>query len=483
MGINLQQIAVKLKEARCIVIGDVMLDHYLYGDVSRISPEAPIPVVNIRRRETVPGGAGNVACNLLAMGVQVVLAGIAGEDEDGRLLCEGLEKRGLIWRGIRSGQRPTTVKTRIVGKGQQIVRFDTESPEWLTEEEEERIMDAVLPELEQCDVLIISDYKKGICTGPLLQKVIPRMKERGCPVIVDPKGNDWRKYEGADIVTPNFKEFCEIIGKKIDNTEEAIRGESTAVLDRYHVGSLLVTRSEYGMTFSGNEIVHSFPAKARTVYDVSGAGDTVVAVLSSLIATGMDPLSAADLSNIAAGISVSHSGTYEVSFDELKAEYEEKNDLTDSKIMDLEHLLLQVGKWRKEKKKIIFTNGCFDILHAGHVSYLQKARELGDVLIIGLNADDSVRRLKGNDRPVNPENDRALVLSALAAVDAVVIFNEDTPHDLIRAVAPDVLVKGGDYKTEDIVGREFAGETRVIPFLPGRSTTDVIRRIQNNECN
>ncbi len=479
MIMEMRRLREKIRGVNCLIVGDVMLDKYLYGSVTRISPEAPIPVVNITGRKVMPGGAANVAANVRSLGANVILFGIIGDDEDGKTLNRIFDSTGIVYGGIRSSERITTVKTRIIGKGQQVVRFDEEKSEESDQKIEQELLFHIREEMRNSDIVIISDYNKGVCTESLLNDIISMAKRIGIPVVVDPKEKEWTKYIGADFITPNYKEFCEAVGRTVENTEEAIKSASAGLFEKFNLTNLLVTRSEHGMTLVERNKTRTFEAMARSVYDVSGAGDTVLAAMSVLLAAGLDSAEAVELSNIAAGISVSHSGTYCVTFDELESFFEELNDVTDSKRMNMDELYNKLSVWKKDGKKIVFTNGCFDILHAGHVTYLQKARNMGDVLVVGLNSDVSVKRLKGEGRPVNKENDRAILIAALAAVDAVVVFDQDTPLDLIKAVEPDVLVKGGDYRIEDIVGREYAKETVVIPLLEGRSTTGIIEKIEN----
>ena len=477
---ELREAGEKIRDIKCLIIGDIMLDRYIYGSVSRISPEAPIPVVNVKRKDVDLGGAANVACNVRKLGAHAVISGVIGNDAAGNEVLDMLGREGIEFAGITDDGRPTTVKTRIVGKGQQVVRFDEEDTEWLDGVQEDRLKKAVRDSIANCSIVIVSDYRKGVCTNGIMDYVIGMAQKEGIPVIVDPKESDWTKYAGATFITPNFMEFCEALGHECENTEEEIAHYAGALFDRYTIKNLLVTRSEYGMTLLRRGSSKTYAAMARSVFDVSGAGDTVLAVLSTLLAVGMEPEKAVETANVAAGISVAHAGTYVVSFEEVQDFYDEMNDITDTKVMSENELGKKLVRWRRSGRRIVFTNGCFDILHAGHVSYLQQARKLGDILIIGLNSDQSVKRLKGKERPVNNETDRAMVLAALAAVDAVVIFDEDTPRDLIEYIQPDVLVKGGDYKIENIVGREFAGETKVIPLLAGHSTTNMIEKIRED---
>jgi len=501
---RLREIRNKLQDATCLIVGDIMLDLYIYGEVGRISPEAPVPVVRVVRESVSLGGAGNVAANIVGLGVQTMLSGILGDDYDGGRVMSILKEHNILFEGIQSPKRNTTVKTRIIGRNQQVVRYDREDVDSIAYEDEVSLLQQIEEQIGRCNMVVLSDYKKGVCSQRVSNAVIQGAIKRGLPVLVDPKEMNWEKYHGATILTPNFKELSEAYefysagdaanislqkdssasGKsviKLINTEDSVREAARALMKRYDIANVLVTRSEYGMTLVTADDCCTFKAIARSVYDVSGAGDTVVATLAALLAAGVNLKDAVDISNFAAGISVSHAGTYTVSYDEVETAYDEAHDITDSKIMNISELQKKLEKWRKLEKKVVFTNGCFDILHAGHVTYLQKAAAMGDVMIIGLNSDASTRRLKGDGRPVNSEYDRAKVLSALAITDAVVIFEEDTPYELIKVVKPDVLVKGGDYVPENIVGREFAKEVRVVDFLPGHSTSGIIEKIQESQ--
>lgn len=480
---ELGQIKEILHTKTCLIIGDVMLDRYMYGDVMRISPEAPIPVVNITGTQFTLGGAANVAENIYRLGAQAILCGVIGNDESGHIISGKLEKYGIPFIGKIQSIRPTTTKTRIVGKGQQVVRFDEENSEWIDSCEIQQLKNNIAAMLDQVNAIIISDYRKGVCCKELVQAVIAQSKMKKIPVIVDPKGDDWSKYAGADYITPNFKEFGTALNHftgsfSLRNEHVAICEAAMHLLNQYKLGNILVTRSEYGMTLVNQKEGVSFPALAKSVYDVSGAGDTVLAALTVFLSAGIDPKKAVKLANIAAGISVSHSGTYAVTLDEIAASKDVNCGAAGSKIMGVPQLIDFLKQVRYEGKQVVFTNGCFDILHAGHVTYLQQAREQGDVLVVGLNSDQSVKQLKGLDRPVNCESDRSLMLAALSAVDSVVVFEDLTPYELIKIVQPDILVKGGDYLPEQVVGREFAGKTMILPLLEGRSTTGLLQKIR-----
>ena len=468
-----------LKKSTCIVLGDIMLDIYLYGSVKRISPEAPIPIVSVERKKSVLGGSANVACNINGYGVHTLLCGLIGEDQNGKYVKKELDKRNIEFVGIESNERHTTVKTRIVGMAQQIVRYDEEISEPILKTEEEILLGQLKKALSEADVLIISDYNKGICTDAVCKEAIRMAKENDIIVMVDPKTDYWDKYCGADIVTPNFNEFCEAIGKKIPNEEFSIKDNGGKLLKDYQLKSLLVTRSECGMTLLEEDKAYTFEAMAQEVFDVSGAGDTVIATYAAFVGAGVEKRKAAEIANAAAGFVVSKVGTYEISLEELKECYDDNHIEPDCKIVTIDLLCKKLVAWKKVNKRIVFTNGCFDILHAGHIDYLQRAKQLGDILIVGINTDKSVKTLKGENRPINCEQDRAFVLSALSMVDAVILFDEDTPYNLIKFVEPNVLVKGGDYKIEDVVGREFAEEVYTLDFLKGHSTTSIIDKIRN----
>ena len=458
---------------KILVIGDIMLDEYVYGEVKRISPESPVPVVNMKTRTHVPGGAANVAHNIVALGGHCVLAGVTGNDSHRHLLEKILSGLSIELREVQT-RRPTIVKTRIIGNHQQIVRIDYEESSPLDERDEEALIKTVSGDIGSYSAVILSDYMKGVCTPRVCNAVIKAAAEKGIPVIVDPKGSDWRKYAGASTVTPNTKELGDIIGREVKNGDAEVLEAGRAILGQYNIGSLLVTRSEKGMTLMRKDCQVHIPTEAIEVYDVSGAGDTVVAAVALCRASGYDDETAARIANRAAGIAVGKLGTAPVTIHELRHRM-----ITDSseKIIARDQVDLLIAHLKAMNKKIVFTNGCFDILHRGHVTYLRKAADMGDVLILGLNTDASVKRLKGEGRPVNNEDDRADVLSALTCIGYIVKFDEDTPYELIQSIRPDILVKGGDYRVEEVVGREFAGETVLIDFVDGYSTTGTIKKI------
>lgn len=465
-----------------LVIGDLMLDRYLIGEVERISPEAPVPVVLLKQENERAGGAANVAANLSLLGIRTTMAGIIGDDAEGRALLDMLRELNIDSAIVTSQQRPTVTKTRILGGHQQMMRLDKESRLAFTESENNALHEQVSQAIAQKpDVIILSDYAKGVLSDALCQAVIAQAKALGIPVLVDPKGRDYTKYQGATALTPNKKETSEACGIDAMNTDRLLQAAADL---RDHLGLkfLAVTRGEEGISLlEQNETIH-IPAAAKQVFDVSGAGDTVIATLAAGLVHGLSHRQAFELANIAAGIVVGKVGTVPVNREELLAELISQDSVEQAdKICKLETLLGRVRQWRQQKKRIVFTNGCFDLLHAGHVTYLEAARKTGDILILGLNTDRSVSALKGPSRPVIHEADRARVLAALEAVDAVILFDEDTPLQLIDAIRPDVIVKGSDYSEDQVVGgkevKSWGGKVALIDIVPGRSTSNIIEKL------
>lgn len=476
-------LADKIQNLKIAVIGDVMLDRYFYGEVKRISPEAPVPVTKINRISSVLGGAANVAANLAHLECKVFMGGVTGNDENRQLLEKMMTEAGIDYSGlVKSQHRKTITKLRVLGGQQQMLRLDFEETGDLFPDEIVALR-AWLENLldEGLDGVIVSDYAKGVCSDDFCQWVIAQGKAYGIPVLIDPKGADWTKYRGCDFITPNLKEMCEAAGCQRDNEDEAVVAMATAAKDSYQIKNVVVTRSERGMTLVNNEqIIHS-PAAAIEVFDVSGAGDTVAATLLVAAAGKLELADAVYMANRAAGIVVAKVGTYPVHREELLKDLmtEERKQGKGYRTQSWEEIAALARNWKACGEKVVFTNGCFDILHVGHVTYLEKARNLGKHLIVGLNTDASVCRLKGETRPLVHELDRARVLAALACVDAVVLFDQDTPTDLIEQIRPDILVKGGDYTPEQVAGREYAGEVRIIDFEDGYSTTGVVEKIAN----
>jgi D-beta-D-heptose 7-phosphate kinase/D-beta-D-heptose 1-phosphate adenosyltransferase len=473
---NFEQISGFLNNGvdRCkiLVFGDVMLDQYHHGDVGRISPEAPVPVIRVTESRVTLGGAANVANNLAHLGCQVFLAGVAGQDENKRNLCSLLDVSGIDYAGLISINRPTTTKVRVIGAHQQMIRLDFEEAGPVDGPTEEKLKWSFSQTLGKgIDAVIISDYAKGICTFSLCQFIIDECQKRNIQIIVDPKGLGWNKYVGASFITPNVKELGQAIGEPVANEDSALEQCAMLALKQYQLGNIVVTRSEKGLSLiAPNHRVH-IPTRAKEVFDVSGAGDTVTAVLAAAVAGGLDYSDAALISNLAAGIVVGKVGTYAVSKIELiDSVWDAKGGPRwNRKVMQLHDALTAIKKWRSDGDVIVFTNGCFDILHSGHVTFLETAKQFGDRLVVGLNTDASVQRLKGPERPITSEQDRAKMLAAFECVDCVIFFDEDLPTNLIRAVIPDVV--------ETVMGREFAGRVEIIPLEEGYSTTGIVEKV------
>ena len=463
--------------ARLLVVGDVMLDSYWQGPVHRISPEAPVPVVRVEEEEARIGGAGNVALNAATLGAQTHLLGLAGADATADQIEQLLKAQRVQCQLQRVPGSKTITKLRILSRHQQLIRLDFEDhfPDW----DADALLSDFTQRLDQIDAVILSDYAKGALRGSA--ELIQAARTAGKAVIIDPKGADFTRYRGATLITPNLAEFEAVVGHCQSDAEIEERG--IALRDALNLDAILITRSEKGMTLlaRGHNPLH-LPTRAQEVFDVTGAGDTVVATLGVSIAAGVALPDAVMLANVAAGIVVSKLGTATVAPQELQRALHRGSEAYRSGIFDQDTLQIQLRAARAEGERIVMTNGCFDILHPGHIDYLEKARALGDRLIVAVNDDASVRRLKGANRPVNPLATRMRMLSALGCVDWVVPFSEDTPERLYCELLPDVLVKGGDYTEEQVVGgdcvKAAGGKVQIIDFLSGHSTTDLIKRIQ-----
>lgn len=480
-GPDIQALVEGLARARVALAGDVMLDRFVYGEVSRISPEAPIPVLRVGDEKAMPGGAGNVARNLAALGAKVDFHSVIGEDEAGKELKSALDAEAVTSSLTVDPARETTVKMRFVAMGQQVLRVDRETSLPLGAAPTETLIAALTAALDAKDVLVLSDYGKGVLTPAVLAAAISAARGKGLPVVIDPKGRDYARYAGADVVTPNRKELGEATGLPVENDEEIVAA-ARALIMQHGIGAVVVTRAQAGMSVVTPDGVTHLKAEAREVFDVSGAGDTVVSTLAAALGSGLPLPQAAALANSAAGIVVGKVGTAVVHGDELAAKLRERElSALEAKVAGLESARDIVEAWRARGLSVGFTNGCFDLLHPGHVTLLDKARTLCDRLVVGLNSDQSVKRLKGEDRPVQPEIARATVLAALQSVDLVVIFEEDTPARLIETLRPGLLVKGGDYKVSEIVGAEFVqahgGRVEIVDIVPGFSTTGTIARL------
>jgi len=469
--------------ARVLVLGDVMLDRFVYGSVERISPEAPIPVVAVERTLDMPGGAANVARNIAALGAQATLIGVCGDDAGALALREQLSASPTIeMRLISDPSRPTSLKTRYVADGQQVMRADRESRASLSPPIEQQVLAAFTAALADAQVIVLSDYAKGVLSEPLTRAVIECAVAAGKILIVDPKSKDFSRYRGATILTPNRLELQQACGRECTTDAEIVAGAGE-ILAAEICRFLVVTRGKDGMSVIGADrsAVH-LPTAARQVFDVSGAGDTAVAALALSLAAGGQIVAAASLANLAAGIVVAKRGTATVTAGEMIAALTPPAASGDpGKIFSLETVLQLVRSWREQGLKIAFANGCFDLLHPGHISLLDQARRSADRLVVGLNSDLSIRRLKGPNRPVQGEVARATVLAAIKSVDAVVIFSDDTPLQLIAALEPDVLVKGADYTVATVVGADLVlargGKVLLADLLSGHSTSATVRRV------
>ena len=452
------------------VVGDLMLDHYLIGGCQRISPEAPVPVVQVERETHSLGGAGNVVANLRALGARVSLASAIGDDTCGGRVLELLQQQGVNSCGVaRTAGRITSQKTRVVVSRHQLVRIDREWAQPIGALEQQALFES-LTAGEPPAAVLLSDYAKGVLTPALCQQIIGWARARSIPVLVDPKGAEGGKYRGATLVTPNRKEAAELTGIAT-STDASLLAAGQHLRRNLALEYAIITLSEEGLAvFDGR--MSRIRAAAREVFDVSGAGDTVLAALGFGLASGLTIHEAAELANRAAGIVVGKFGSATVTLDEIDAAG------GSTAVQSAAEIEQTAERLRGQGKKIVFTNGCFDILHRGHIEYLRASKACGDVLIIGLNSDASVRRLKGPSRPVVPEEDRAAILADLAAVDYVVIFDEETPYELIHRIRPNVLTKGADYAGRQVVGSDLVSDVRLIPFVAGRSTTGTIDRIQ-----
>lgn len=463
------------KQAGVLVVGDVMLDRYWHGQANRISPEAPVPVVKVNMVEERPGGAANVAMNIASLGANSRLVGLTGIDDAAKALTETLNAVKVRCDFVAIPTHPTITKLRVLSRNQQLIRLDFE--EGFDNVDVQPMLERIQQALPHIGALVLSDYAKGALSQ--VQKMIALANKAGVPVLIDPKGSDFERYRGATLLTPNMSEFEAIVGRCRDNQDVEEKGMK--LLESLDLTALLITRSEQGMSLiRRNEAPLHLPTEAQEVYDVTGAGDTVIGVLAASIASGRPLHEACALANAAAGVVVGKLGTSTVSPIELENAIRGRAD-NGFGVMDESQLKQAVANARLRGERVVMTNGCFDILHAGHVTYLANARKLGDRLIVAVNSDASTRRLKGETRPVNPLEQRMIVLGALESVDWVVSFEEDTPQRLIGEVLPDVLVKGGDYRAEEIAGSEevwaAGGEVKVLNFEDGISTTNIIKNI------
>jgi D-beta-D-heptose 7-phosphate kinase/D-beta-D-heptose 1-phosphate adenosyltransferase len=463
-----------------LVIGDVMLDKYIWGAVERISPEAPVPIVHSSRATQCPGGAANVAMNLVGLGAKATLVGFVGEDQDANLLNAALVASGVRAALVPVPNFPTTSKLRILSSNQQMLRVDTEKSGGQPSAAYEELMQKAREVMPSCSAVVLSDYAKGVLSDFVCSTIISDARILGIPVLVDPKSATFEKYRNATTVCPNLLELSLAVNDSAKDLNKLF-GIAEEFVQEYGFDFLTVTLGEKGIAVIGKGTRNHAPAVARQVFDVSGAGDTVIATLALCLACGLNIEIAIELANIAAGIVISKVGTVPINRQELIGALSENTaSLEQEKIIDREQLCARVSAWRAKGQRIVFTNGCFDLLHVGHISLLERSRQQGDRLIVAINSDDSVRKLKGPSRPMVSERQRAKVLAALSATDAVVVFSESTPFELILDLRPDVLVKGSDYSEDTVVGaaevQSWGGRVCLVPIISGFSTSELVAR-------
>ena len=468
------------KKPNILVIGDLMIDHYLWGSCDRISPEAPVQVVNVKKESSVLGGAGNVINNLVTLGSVVDVISVIGNDSVANELKSLLEKIDVPTSNlVVENNRKTSKKSRLIASQQQVLRYDMESIDDINENSHKQIIQTLEKNIDKYSSIILSDYGKGVLTTNLTKEIIKIANKNSIKVLVDPKGKDYSKYKGSYTLTPNKKEAME--ATNIDIKDESSLIEALKSLKtQCELEVSLITLSEQGIAIFDDELTIK-PTVAREVYDVTGAGDTVIASIAFALGNNLDIKDAIYFANLAAGVVVGKIGSATTTLDEIyEYEYSLHKSNSTSHIKTFDEIKTLASKLHNQGKKIVFTNGCFDILHVGHVKYLEVAKSYGDVLILGLNADSSVRKLKGPTRPINTQDDRAYILASLESVDYVVIFEEETPYELIKLIKPHVLVKGGDYEGKEVVGQDIADELKLVQFVDGKSTTNTIKRIQND---
>lgn len=461
---------------KILVIGDLMIDHYLWGECDRISPEAPVAVVDIRSENKRLGGAGNVMANLKALDCDVGVMSVVGDDETGKEIVSMLENMGVkIEKIVKEKERKSAHKTRIMAVHQQVIRFDKESKDDILETSKDELLNSLKNIIKNYDAILLSDYAKGVLRDDFCKQIIKIANENSKFILIDPKGSNYSKYQNATLLTPNLKEAMQALKMKIDD-DVSLKLALKRLKDELNLKYSIITLSERGIALYNNDEVKIIPAIAKEVFDVTGAGDTVLATLGYALSNKIDIVSALSLANKAAAVVVGKVGSATASLDEIEKYSKSSSSANlEEKIKSLDEIC-QILK--NSDKKIVFTNGCFDILHAGHIKYLNKAKKLGDILIVGLNSDNSVKRLKGKTRPINSQNSRALLLSALEFVNFVVIFDEDTPLNLIEKIRPDILVKGADYVGKEVIGSNIVKEVVLVDFEDGFSTTNIINKIK-----
>lgn len=473
---------IRTKKPHIAVIGDLMIDHYIWGECKRISPEAPVQIVSTNKESMVLGGAGNVINNLHSLDASVSIFSVVGDDNNAEQIDKLLTQTSLIDKVIiHESSRLTTKKSRIIASNQQVIRYDSETTNNILLSSQFTLLEALKKNFFNYDVILLSDYGKGVLTPSLTQDIISLAKDFNKPVLVDPKGLDYSKYKGATLLTPNKKEASLATGIDIiDN--DTLMTAGVKLKSELELSATLITISEDGIALFEDEM-SIIPTVAREVYDVTGAGDTVLASLGVALASSFTLKEACEFANKAAAVVVAKVGSATVTLNEIE-EYEHSlnKGQSESKIKDFTQITRIAKRLKEQKRKIIFTNGCFDILHRGHASYLEKAKALGDILILGLNSDESITRLKGESRPINDLEDRAFLLAALESVDYVVPFTEDTPLELITLIKPHTLVKGADYEGKEVVGSNISDKVVLIDFVEGKSTSGLIEKIEGQKC-
>jgi len=474
-------ITLKNKSPKILVIGDLIIDQYLWGSCERISPEAPVQIIKIDRESSVLGGAGNVVNNLKKLGAEVDIISVIGDCKNSNELINLLKDIEVDTKYLVSQKnRTSSKKTRIIASQQQVIRYDLESIDEINLDTQKTIIEIFNRIVKDYELILLSDYGKGVLTSQLTQLLIEEAKKHNKKVLVDPKGTNYSKYKGAYLLTPNKKEASEATKINIIDTT-SLNNAITQLKSSYDLEVSLITLSELGIAIFDEEFrIH--PTTSKEVFDVTGAGDTVLASLGFAIACGFKIDQAVEFSNLAAGVVVGKIGSATASLNEI-IEYESNINKSSSTkhIKSIDEITYLVKELKSKGKKIVFTNGCFDLLHAGHISYLEKAKTFGDVLILGLNSDRSVTAIKGKERPINLQSDRAYIIAALEVVDYVVIFDNDTPYDLIKAIKPDILVKGGDYSNKEVIGQDIVEEIKLVKFLDGKSSSRTIEKIKQSE--
>lgn len=461
-----------------LVIGDLMIDHYLWGTCERISPEAPVQIIDVVKEDTLLGGAGNLINNLVSLDMNVSVLSVIGDDENGKELKNMLLNLSIKNNLVQEAGRQTSKKSRVMASHSHVLRVDKETKKDISHQSEMELVNHLRSAISNYDMILLSDYAKGVLTHTLTQNIIKMANENCIKVLVDPKGSDYTKYKGAYLLTPNKKEI-ELATKIKIVDDRSLAAALNKLKEITDVIIPLVTLSEDGIAMLDDDTIVKKPTVVKEVFDVTGAGDTVLASLGYSICKKMNIIDALEFANLAAGVVVGKIGSATVTLEEME-EYKSllHKSSIESHIKTFDEIKRIVERFRKQNKKIVFTNGCFDILHRGHVQYLDTAKSYGDILILGLNSDESVRALKGPSRPITDEDDRAFMLAALESVDYVVKFTQDTPYELIKIVKPDVLVKGGDYEGKEVVGSDIAKEIRLVQFVDGKSTTKTIEKIQ-----